>query len=104
MPVLKCHVTTCLHNEENCCCKGKIQVDGEHATNCHSTCCSSFDERTGETFKNRYETPDTNLAVSCEATNCIYNKKKKCSAEHITIDGTRAAIADQTECASFSIG
>lgn len=104
MPVLRCNVKTCLHNEDEYCCKGKILVEGENATSARATCCSSFDERTGETFKNRYETPDTHLAVSCEAVNCIYNKKKKCVAEHITISGNQASIADETECASFTIG
>ena len=104
MPVLNCSVKTCLHNEDNCCCKGKILVEGETAASAQNTCCSSFDERTGETFRNRYETPDLALAVSCEAVKCIYNKKKKCVAEHITISGDRATSAGQTECASFSGG
>lgn len=103
MPILECNVKSCLHNEDNCCCKGKILVEGERAAAPCNTCCASFDERTGDTFKNRYETPDMTLAVSCEATNCIYNKKKKCSAEHITISGNRASVADETECASFTV-
>jgi len=103
MPALGCNVVSCIHYADKYCCKGKILVEGTTATNSDSTCCASYDERTEDTFKNKYETPDINLIVACEATNCIYNNKKKCEAEQIQIVGNNAHNVEQTECASFEM-
>lgn len=103
MTKLVCSVATCLHNCDNRCCKGAIMVDGESARTPEATCCASFDERTKDTFCNKFETPDEKLEVSCDAVNCIYNEMHVCHADKIGISGNDAKKSDQTECATFKM-
>ncbi len=101
MTKLDCNVTGCVHNAENCCCKNTIVVEGNSAREKYDTCCGSYDEKKGNMFRNLFKTPENRLEVECEATNCVYNKERRCSAEHIGIVGGNATEAVQTECASF---
>ena len=103
MTKLGCSVTTCLHNADLCCCKNQITVEGKDAKTSDCTCCGSFDEKSGDSFKNSYQSPNTHLEVQCEAINCAYNEKKVCRAENIGIAGTGATTANQTECATFKL-
>ena len=82
MTKLDCSVTGCMHNAENCCCKNTILVEGKTAQDKCDTCCGSFDEKKGGTFRNLFKTPESRLEVECEATNCVYNTDRRCSAEH----------------------
>ena len=50
MTKLECDVKTCLHNADNCCCKGAILVEGGQAKHAGETCCASFDENRGNAF------------------------------------------------------
>lgn len=52
MTKLDCSVTGCMHNAENCCCKNTILVEGKTAQDKCDTCCGSFDEKKGGTFRN----------------------------------------------------
>lgn len=101
MTKLDCSVTGCMHNAENCCCKNTILVEGKTAQDKCDTCCGSFDEKKGGTFRNLFKTPESRLEVECEATNCVYNTDRRCSAEHIGIAGGNATVSMQTECSSF---
>ena len=101
MTILDCSVTGCMYNEANCCHKGNIKVEGEDAKESEDTCCGSFDENTGDSFKNLFKTPETRLEVNCEAVNCVFNEGHRCAAEHIGIGGGKASSASQTECTSF---
>ena len=49
MPALRCSATKCVYNKEQLCSRDGIQVDGANARTVDETCCSSFQERTGET-------------------------------------------------------
>ena len=51
MTKLDCSVTGCMHNAENCCCKNTILVEGKTAQDKCDTCCGSFDEKKGGTFR-----------------------------------------------------
>lgn len=97
-----CSVTSCMHNSESCCCKNEIMVDGQNATTSENTCCASFDERRGESFKNSYETPDEHLKINCEASQCVYNDNMICKADHVDISGNGADSARGTVCATFT--
>ena len=101
MTKLECDVKTCLHNADNCCCKGAILVEGGQAKHAGETCCASFDENRGNAFKNLFKTPETSLEVSCEAVSCVYNEDCRCQADKISIGGGKACQCEQTECASF---
>ena len=118
MTILDCSVTGCMYNEANCCHKGNIKVEGEDAKESEDTCCGSFDENTGDSFKNLFKTPERgdrcaknvtgdapkNIEVACCAANCVFNKEEKCSADHIGIAGGNACNCRETECASFCCG
>ena len=101
MPKLSCDVSTCMHNAEHCCCKSTILVDGASADCAEKTCCSSFDERKGDSFRNSYERPNMSMPVECEAYHCVYNERRKCVADHIGIAGSSAKVSHETECSSF---
>lgn len=101
MTTLGCNVNACSHNKDNCCCLSSIEVHGNSACKCDETCCGSFYEADSETAKNASESPKINLSISCEASNCVYNEDKKCSADHIDISGICAQDASETVCASF---
>ncbi len=100
---LECNVKSCMHNDDNCCCKNVIQVGGGHACRKDETCCESYDERMGDRFTNMMEQPKHMLDVKCTATNCIYNEDHMCRASHISISGMNAAQMDETKCASFEM-
>lgn len=100
MPNLSCNVGTCSHNKASLCCKEGITVGGQQASVSASTCCDSFEEKSGA-FTNNFESPNASLSVSCEATNCTYNQSRMCAAETISISGPSACAATQTECSSF---
>ena len=48
MTMLDCSVTGCVYNEDRCCCKGDIKVEGRDAKNTADTCCGGFKERGAE--------------------------------------------------------
>ncbi|MBO5459580.1 MAG: DUF1540 domain-containing protein [Lachnospira sp.] len=100
MTDLGCNVTCCCHNEEQRCCLNSIEVKGDTACKCDDTCCGSFyEDKSGA--KNATESPNVNLSIICQATNCIYNHSEKCNAEHVDISGIRATTSDETVCATF---
>ncbi len=103
MTKLGCSVTTCLHNADLLCCKKEIEVEGQDAKTSDCTCCGSFHEKSGDSFKDSSESPNTHLDVKCEAVNCIYNTDRFCQAENIGIAGNGATQAKQTECATFKM-
>ena len=51
MTLLDCAVTGCAYNEDRCCCKGNIKVEGSEAVHQNETCCGSFVERGGEKLR-----------------------------------------------------
>lgn len=101
MVTLNCGVISCIHNSDNCCCKGKILVEGNQAETQAGTYCSSFDERKNDNYSNHTGEPELNSIVDCEACNCIYNENRVCHADSIGISGTHATCCEETECASF---
>lgn len=101
MVTLKCNVSTCLHNEDNCCCKHTIKVDGENAKNADDTCCQSFDGRGEDSYRNVYENPNQSLEVGCDVASCIYNREQLCHAAKIDIIGSSANTSRQTACGTF---
>lgn len=98
---LDCNVKNCIHNADNCCCRGNILVDGSHAWDKEATNCSSFYLRPEGSAANNMETPDTYLGVDCYAENCRFNRNMVCHAEHIQIKGAQAFTVPETECSSF---
>ena len=102
MPELSCSVKNCLYNKSECCCRGEIKVEGEHAKISEDTCCGSFEEQHGESYKSAVEQPCKCTDVACDVCDCVFNKRFKCNADSIGIAGHDACCCSQTECASFT--
>lgn len=101
MPELKCTVQTCVHNKQFLCDLDKIQVGGEKAKTACDTCCDSFQERKGEGYSNVTGNASELTNILCEAKDCMYNKDCKCHAGKISVEGSCASKAKNTECATF---
>ena len=98
MTLLDCAVTGCAYNEDRCCCKGNIKVEGSEAVHQNETCCGSFVERGEKNCGcNVKEHESKTIDVACEACNCTFNENKKCSADHIGIAGGNACSCGETE-------
>ncbi|MDD6057272.1 MAG: DUF1540 domain-containing protein [Clostridiales bacterium] len=101
MTVLDCTVTGCIYNEDKQCCKGDIIVEGSSAERTEETCCGSFKERGSSAVTNAAGGAKREIEVACEACKCVFNKERKCSADHIGIAGANACTCGETECQSF---
>lgn len=101
MTMLECSVRNCVHNSDNCCCKGAILVDGHEAKDTEGTCCASFDENQGGIFTNLFKTPEKKLEIACDAVKCVYNEDNRCTAGKIDISGNGACNCGETRCATF---
>lgn len=100
MPKLSCSAQNCTHNCDNACCINQIKVGGEQASVAQSTCCENFQESQGA-FTNNDQTPNANLSISCEATNCTHNYDCICEASSVDINGVSACVPEETKCSSF---
>lgn len=100
MAKLNCSADNCINNFENSCCMNQIKVGGAQASVSQSTCCENFHASRGY-FTNTLKTPNTNLSISCDATNCIHNCNNSCEANDVNINGVSACAAEQTACSSF---
>lgn len=101
MTRLDCSVANCYYNEDRCCCKGDIKVDGHDAQRAQGTCCASFREKKGTAARNAVNAPSKNIEVDCKACNCVHNEDCKCAADHIGIGGSKACQCGETECMTF---
>lgn len=101
MTYLDCTVTGCVYNEDKCCCKGDIKVEGREAETTEQTCCGSFKERGEHSSRNVAKKISKSIDVACDACKCEFNEDRKCAAEHIGIAGSNACTCAETECASF---
>lgn len=100
MTNLNCCAVNCAHNNNNCCCIGSIKVGGNQAIKSESTCCDSFQEKSGAAT-NCSHTPNPQVDISCKASNCVHNSNCACNAEHVDIAGYSACDCGETKCSSF---
>lgn len=101
MPALRCTAVKCVYNKEQLCSKGDIQVQGNHATKVDETCCSSFQERSGESNRSDGSCGCDTIKVGCTACDCTFNENKECHAGSIDINGSKACTSDETCCGTF---
>ena len=102
MSKLDCTVTNCFYNDDKCCCKGDIMVEGEEARESGSTCCGSFVEKKTSTAKNSVSQPKKDIEVGCHACHCVHNEDCRCMADKIGIAGANACQCQETECITFA--
>lgn len=101
MTYLDCSVRGCSYNDDGCCCKTGIQVEGREATEPNGTCCGSFAGRGSGAASNAARNASKELEVACQAAHCRFHEGGKCTASHIGISGSSACTCGETECASF---
>lgn len=85
---LYCHATNCAHNYDKCCHAGYINVRGTSASKTSDTTCSTYFADSVGFFTSAIEVgSNTNPEnITCEASNCIYNKDSSCSASNVLIN------------------
>ncbi|MBE6022144.1 MAG: DUF1540 domain-containing protein [Cellulosilyticum sp.] len=101
MPKLRCSAQACIHNNQECCCRGEIQVSGQGADHSEETCCSNFYEDIGNARNVIQQEQTVYMDVTCEAENCTHNVAYKCQADYIDVSGYSACKCDETCCSSF---
>lgn len=102
MTKLDCNVVNCAYNENNCCRRSGIDVQGMDAKVASETSCGSFSAKGSEcTVNSNSCCACKETEVKCEAVECKYNDSYRCSAKHIGISGGHADNVRETECASF---
>ena len=101
MTKLDFNVVNCSYNENNCCRREDIRVEGMQAKTPSETCCGSFAAKGCGCATNKMGEPAKETNVSCEATECKFNREKECCASHIGIAGGHADTCRETECGSF---
>lgn len=101
MPELKCTVQTCAHNCQMLCDLDTVSVGGNNAKRAGETCCDSFVERREGSMSNVNHAASDCSEINCKAQECKYNNNCKCSAGKISVEGSNAKQAENTECATF---
>lgn len=103
MPKLSCTVAECTHNKDNLCCLDVIKVGNTNATTTDQTECDSFSQKDDivKKFVSAVESPVSNLHINCDATDCIYNEEKNCSATDVCICGDNCCTCSDTRCDTF---
>lgn len=97
MPNLSCSVRSCSYNEDKLCCLSGIDVSGNSSS--EDTCCSSYSDSPKNSNIN---TPHQSLRIDCDATDCAYNERHACYANHVDIRSHgEANNRYDTECATF---
>ena len=100
MTKLDCSVVNCTYNENHCCSRDDIFVEGENANTPSETCCGDF-KACGTGASNTTKCACKATEVKCGAKNCKYNESGKCAAGHIGIVGGHADRNRETECSTF---
>lgn len=101
MAVLSCSAVTCVYNKDELCSKGDIKVGGMNASSADQTCCASFQERNGQSMSNSEGCGCTTIGIDCEAQECTFNDKCRCTAGDVHIGGTGASASEDTRCSTF---
>lgn len=113
---LSCSATNCVNNMSGICSAGTINVLGANAHSSDATQCKTFAEKglmnslanvlnmnvIGE-FKQVFSNKSIEMSpnIRCEARNCMYNKKKLCTADNIMVNGIGALSSERTQCETF---
>lgn len=89
---LKCNATDCAFNNSMECVAGAINIRGEKADTTDDTYCSSYVDRSSNSFTNSVNYIRTDPSnISCDARKCTYNENKNCTAENVRIDAHKAS-------------
>ncbi len=100
MVLLQCSVHNCVHNNSNYCNLNQITIGGSNTYQPDGTNCENFINKSSAlTNSISINTPYSN--VNCNAEQCIYNKKLKCTANSIDISGYTSSTSEETSCATF---
>ena len=89
---LRCSAANCSFNQRGDCMAGVINIRGAEAVTTQGTTCSSYVNRSANTFTNstnyKHTQPEN---IRCEAYKCTYNENKNCMAENVRIDAYKAS-------------
>ncbi|ENZ02625.1 DUF1540 domain-containing protein [Clostridium thermobutyricum] len=100
MTTLRCGVTDCNHNKQNCCCNIEITVGGQEAEIPSDTRCKNFDYKY-EALSSDIRDINPNLYINCCVDKCIYNKAQMCTAKEIEVGNNLKSYESDTQCNTF---
>ena len=102
MNQLRCSVTSCANNANDCCCRPDINVGDSSATDRCETKCKSFSSKGDSTTNSVYtESVNPNLYIKCSVNECVHYESGKCVAAAVDIDGQGASTMSETQCSTF---
>ncbi len=103
MPEITCEAIKCSYNNDGYCAKTHVKIEGSSNTqDCSNTCCESYENsyKSGDSCKFENSVAGDN-SIECDATNCVYNDHKACTADGINVIGHNADKCSETCCETF---
>lgn len=89
MPKLKCEVFQCKYNQDSCCLKETIDIDGINSKSKSETRCMSFKYKEPNSYNYEFslleKTPNQKTEVYCDVVQCVFERGQKCYADKIVI-------------------
>ncbi|MCR6513941.1 MAG: DUF1540 domain-containing protein [Clostridium sp.] len=103
MTTLRCTVSDCAHNKQSHCCNQTIGVGGGvNASAADETMCKDFIANAGSLTSSN-EVPNPNLLITCNASSCVHNANRSCTANSVDISSNVTACTScDTECSTFA--
>lgn len=102
MTKLDCNVVNCSYNEDNCCRREDIHVEGMKAKMPSETSCGSFAARGCGCATNKMGEPEKDTNVACDATECKFNREKACVVRAISVSPEDMQTAVRRQSAEAS--
>jgi len=97
---LSCCADSCQNHKNGYCLLSSIEVSGMGAQSSTSTCCESFQPKSGE-FTNAGVLESPYSDIKCDAEDCVYNSERCCCADYVDIAGHAASSSQDTVCSTF---
>ncbi|MGL4849720.1 MAG: DUF1540 domain-containing protein [Clostridium sp.] len=100
MTTLKCEVSDCTNNKQNCCCNNEITIGGQEAEFSSETNCKNFQPKM-DSLTSDVRDINPSLYINCSVDTCTYNKGQTCVAKNVDISNNLNSYSSDTECATF---
>ena len=106
MPKLRCNANNCQYNYNEKCTRNSISVGDCYKSHERQVECKSF--KPGNCLLNNEFAKDVslyemdNISISCEAKDCIYNLKEKCTVSMVDIQKPKTCCdCVNAECTTY---
>ncbi len=108
MSYIKCDAKDCVHNNNECCKKKLVLINGYKADNSKETNCNSFIKNVLSNTDVEFASPlfhkdEVDTHVYCSASRCSSNRDGECIKKEVSIMGKANNNSKSTVCSSFSV-